>query len=82
MKMLAFLMTTQQRAALLVGFDDLPDDALVNPKCAAAFVDVEARTLANWRALGKGPDFIRDGGFVRYRVGDLKKWRQKRGKAA
>jgi hypothetical protein len=81
--MLTFLMTTQQRAALLVGFDGLPDDALVNPKCAAAFIDIEVVTLANWRTLGKGPDFIRDGGFVRYRVGDLKNWlRRKHEKAA
>lgn len=81
--MLTFLMTTQQRADLLVGFDGLPDDALVNPKCAAAFIDIEVATLANWRTLGKGPDFIRDGGFVRYRVGDLKQWRRrKQAKAA
>jgi hypothetical protein len=59
-----------------------PAHLMVNPKCAAAFIDSETATLANWRALGKGPGFIRENNFIRYRVGDLKKWRQKREKTA
>lgn len=43
----------------------------------AAYVGVTPKTLANWRAAGIGPVFIRLGavhGRVRYRQADLDAW--------
>jgi hypothetical protein len=40
---------------------------LVDEREAAAILNVEVRTLRNWRALGKGPRFVKVGErIVRY----------------
>lgn len=45
---------------------------LLNEKDAAAEMDLAVSTLRNWRALGKGPKFIKVGQrLVRYRRSDL-----------
>jgi hypothetical protein len=45
---------------------------LVDEREAAAILNVEVRTLRNWRALGKGPRFVKVGErMVRYRRCDL-----------
>lgn len=31
-------------------------------------------SLANWRAAGKGPAFIRDGYYIRYPLHEVEKW--------
>ena len=44
---------------------------------AAAMLGVSPRTLANWRALGIGPAFVRVGAVrsrTLYRVDDLNTW--------
>jgi hypothetical protein len=63
------------RAQLLAEMDKLPDDAFVSAKHAAAFIDGSEQGLANWRYERRGPPFFRGGRrFVRYRLGDLRKF--------
>lgn len=35
---------------------------------------VEPKTLTNWRYLGRGPAYVKDGGLVRCRREDLEAW--------
>lgn len=32
---------------------------------------VSPKSLANWRYLGRGPRFLKDGGVIRYRLGAI-----------
>jgi predicted site-specific integrase-resolvase len=43
-------------------------DRLLNEDEAAEFLGLSPNTLRSWRHTGKGPDFIRMGGCVRYSV--------------
>ena len=38
--------------------------------------------LRMWRARGKGPAYLRDGRWVRYRVADVEAWEQARSQQA
>lgn len=49
-------------------------EALMSPEELAALVGVKVRTLANWRYRGTGPQYIKPGGSVRYRAGDVEAW--------
>ena len=40
--------------------------ALLDPKAAAAFLDLSEWTLAEWRCKGTGPRFVKLGNRVRY----------------
>lgn len=40
----------------------------------AAFVQVSVDTLANWRYLGRGPAYVRQGRIVRYPTDALDAW--------
>ena len=40
----------------------------------AELLDVPEQTLAQWRYLGKGPDFIKIGRHVRYDWADVRRW--------
>ena len=31
------------------------------------------RTLENWRSLGKGPNYVKLGGQIRYKIEEIKK---------
>jgi hypothetical protein len=62
-------------------FDTLPDNAVLGPPKVAKILDTNVRTLANWRLRRHGPPFFRDGKFVRYLVGDLKRYLQRGRKA-
>lgn len=48
--------------------DDPPH---VRAKAAARRIGVAPKTLANWRAAGKGPRYSRVGRAIVYRVADL-----------
>lgn len=51
--------------------------ARVSSAAAARYLGLEPQTLTNWRNLGKGPRFVRDGkpgSRVFYRVADLDAW--------
>ncbi len=41
---------------------------------AAEWLQIDVGTLANWRAQGKGPAFVKLGRGVRYRLDDLETW--------
>jgi hypothetical protein len=40
----------------------------------ATVLEVEARTVQAWRAEGRGPDFVKLGKSVFYRVADVRDW--------
>jgi len=46
----------------------------VNEKKAAEILDVAVQTLRNWRFLQRGPDYLRLGRCIRYRVDDLENY--------
>ncbi len=50
----------------------LPDEALLTPAEAAAFLSLKRQTLAWYRCQGGGPRFVKIGSTIRYRVGDLR----------
>jgi len=51
-------------------------DHAVMPNEAARYLGVATKTLANWRAAGKGPNYIRHGGGnVVYLRADLEAYR-------
>ena len=52
---------------------DVPSPLLTADR-AGAYLHVNPRTLANWRALGKGPRFVRSGSRALYRQSDLDAW--------
>lgn len=39
---------------------------LMTPQEVAHYLRVDTKTLANWRYLGRGPAYVKDGGVVRY----------------
>ncbi len=47
---------------------------LFDDKTLAAFLQIPAKTPAQWRYLGRGPAFIRVGRHVRYRESDVTEW--------
>lgn len=55
-----------------------PDlDAALQPADAAAFLGVSTKTLANWRSLGQGPDYVKyHGRRVAYLRADLEAYRR------
>ena len=44
---------------------------LLTGKQAAAYLNLKPETLTKWRWAGKGPNYYRVGGAVRYSVADL-----------
>ncbi|GAB6141166.1 hypothetical protein JCM14076_18950 [Methylosoma difficile] len=50
----------------------LPDEALLTPAEAAAFLNLKRQTLNWYRCQGGGPRFVKIGSTIRYRVGDLR----------
>lgn len=67
------------------GLDALADSDLLTTARAARALGFTAKTLSNWRALGKGPDFIRIGskhGAVRYEKSALVRFKAQHAVAA
>lgn len=63
------------RIELLHEIDGLHDDHLVSCEHAAAYLDLSVGHLANWRCTKRGgPDFVRQGRVVKYRLAALKDW--------
>ena len=50
---------------------EAPPSPLHTPYYAGRYLHVHARTLANWRCLGKGPPYVRSGSRVLYKQEDL-----------
>ena len=51
-------------------------DELVTPTQLADELLVPEKTLAQWRYLGRGPQFLKLEGHVRYRRSDVDAWRE------
>lgn len=53
---------------------DIGMDKLLRPEEAFPNGKPSAKTLANWRVLGKGPKFVRVGGLIYYHADDIAAW--------
>jgi hypothetical protein len=51
------------------------DDDLLSPEQAAEILDKSPSTLSRWRSEKIGPPYIKNGGTIEYRRGDLKDYR-------
>jgi hypothetical protein len=49
-------------------------DELLSAETVAAELHLKRETLATWRALGRGPSFVKVGRAVFYRRADLAEW--------
>lgn len=47
---------------------------LLTPAQVATYLQVSEKTLANWRYLRRGPDFVKVGRDIRYRETELERW--------
>jgi predicted DNA-binding transcriptional regulator AlpA len=50
------------------------DLTLVDTIQAAEILQINERTLTNWRSTGKSPKYVKIGRSVRYRISDLMTW--------
>lgn len=66
------------RAELLSQLNDLPDDAFVSARHAAAVLDTTTSVLANWRSQRRGPTYHGNRDFIRYRLATLHSWMNQR----
>ena len=59
-------------------------ESLAKASEVAAYLGGEfsEKTLANWRSAGKGPEYVKVGGRVRYRWSAVNAWLAERTKAA
>jgi len=49
-------------------------DELMDPRTCAGYLKVSVLTLADWRVKRIGPDFLKLGAAVRYRVSEVESW--------
>ena len=47
---------------------------LINTDTVAKLLGLSSPTLRLWRTLGKGPQYVKLGGAVRYRTEELEEW--------
>jgi predicted DNA-binding transcriptional regulator AlpA len=59
-------------------FNLSPDDRCLKTAEVAEYLGMSAKTLKTYRADGLGPEFVKFGRMVRYRLSDVKKWRDSR----
>ena len=52
--------------------------ALLTTVEVADYLKMRPRTLDNWRSLGTGPEFVKVGALVRYRVEDIEAYLDRR----
>jgi len=52
----------------------MPSSLCVDERHVAAQLQVKPGTLRKWRFLGRGPQFLRVGRSIRYRVEDIESW--------
>ena len=51
---------------------------LLTAQEAAEYLGLEYSTLEKWRGQGRGPNYVKCGGSVRYRQNDLDTWIESR----
>ena len=49
-------------------------ERLLTPEDLYAMTQISPKTLSNWRYIGRGPAFVKDGGCIRYRMSDVAEW--------
>ena len=49
-------------------------EPLATTQQVADYLIADTQTLSNWRYRGVGPKFVKIGGLVRYRWGDVFEW--------
>ena len=54
------------------------DDRCLKTSEVALMLGLSVKTLRSYRADGIGPDFVKFGKMVRYRLSDVKRWRDSR----
>ncbi len=54
--------------------DGVIKDGLLTSNEAEFLLKLKPHTLRQWRVLGRGPEYIKDGRIVRYAVADLERW--------
>jgi excisionase family DNA binding protein len=54
----------------------------LSPEALAAFLGVPLGTVYQWNSRGGGPDRIKVGKHVRYRVADIEAWLDRRSTSA
>jgi excisionase family DNA binding protein len=52
----------------------LPTHELLTVQELAEYLAIPPKTLANWRSIKLGPDYVKVGGAVRYRRSDVLRW--------
>ena len=55
-----------------------PDDRCLTTAEVAKHLGLSPTTLKNYRANGNGPAFVKFGKMIRYRLSDIKQWRDSR----
>lgn len=50
------------------------DDEVFDTEEVAGYIKIPAKTLEQWRYLGKGPAYIKVGKHVRYRASAVNAW--------
>lgn len=64
-----------ERLADLIEPTQDDDDICLTPTEAAKWLGIAPQTLADWRSLGRGPNFVRDGRYVVYSIEELRRYR-------
>lgn len=54
------------------------DDRCLKTSEVAEYLNISTKTLRTYRADGLGPAFVKFGRMVRYRLSDVKTWRDSR----
>jgi len=52
----------------------MASERLLPPEVVAKILGVAVKTLANWRAAGTGPPYVRVEHSIRYRESDVARW--------
>jgi predicted DNA-binding transcriptional regulator AlpA len=55
-----------------------PDDRCLKTSEVAEYLGLSVKTIRSYRADGLGPDYVKFGKMVRYRLSDVKRWRDSR----
>lgn len=53
-------------------------EQMLTPAEVEYLTKIPAKTLSNWRYLGRGPAFVKDGGCIRYPVSSYEAWQAER----
>ncbi len=52
-------------------------EVLLTPEEVSALLEVDVRTLANWRYKGKGPKYMKIGSLIRYPASSVREYIEK-----